>query len=142
MLVRDTTYVMSGKTWRPAATNTRSRSYATLAAHVRWGSSVTNVTTLLRSSTSLRKTGLTYKGTVPIARLSQAPDLGPVYAELARVTGAQQVTFAVRLDRAKRPLQVWVGATGPGDKPRTQTLQTTYSRWGQKVAIAAPRGAG
>ncbi|GLZ15209.1 hypothetical protein Acsp04_54440 [Actinomadura sp. NBRC 104425] len=142
-LVADTTYLRSRNTWRPAGNNARTRGYVNLVSHVRWSSSVSNVTTLLRTSTSLRKTNATtYQGTVPLARLSQAPGLGPLYAEVARTTGAQQVTFVMQFDGAMRPLQVRVRAAGPGAKPRSQLLHTSYSRWGQKVSITAPRGAG
>ncbi|WP_344950208.1 serine/threonine-protein kinase [Actinomadura miaoliensis] len=142
-LVADTTYLRSRNTWRPAGANPRTRGYVNLVSHVRWSSSVSNVTTLLRTSTSLRKTGAsTYQGAVPLARLAQAPGLGPLYAEVARATGAQQVTFVVQFDSAMRPLQIRVRAAGSGAKPRSQLLHTSYSRWGQKVSIPAPRGAG
>ncbi|GLW65835.1 hypothetical protein Arub01_40790 [Actinomadura rubrobrunea] len=140
-VVANVTYLRSGKAWRPVGSGARARAYANLVSHVRWSSSVSNVAALLRSSTDLRKTSASsYQGTAPLSRLAATPGLGPLYAEMARATGAQQVTFVVQLDGAMRPVQLRVKAVGPGAKPRSQLLHTNFSRWGQKVSIPAPRG--
>ncbi|MFC6879781.1 MULTISPECIES: serine/threonine-protein kinase [Actinomadura] len=135
VLVGDTAYLRAGKKWRPAPAS--GRGYPALAAQVRSGSSVQNVTSLLGASTVLRKTGAVWRGDAPLAALSQAAGVGPLYAEIARATGAQQVGFALRLDRADRPVRLWLKAQGPAK--RAQIVSATYSGWARKAPIAAPR---
>ncbi|TDD73630.1 serine/threonine-protein kinase [Actinomadura rubrisoli] len=136
VLVQDTVYTPAGKRWRRAPTT--GRGYPALAEQVRLGSSVANLTTLLRSATTLRKSGAVYQGEAPVDRLSQADGVGPMYAEMARTTGARQINFAIRLDRGNRPVKLWLRAQGPS-KGRAQVLQASYSGWGRKPPIKAPR---
>ncbi|MFV2211457.1 serine/threonine-protein kinase [Actinomadura sp. LOL_016] len=110
--------------------------YAALTEQVRQGSSVTTVTSLLRTATELRKDGDVYKGAAPAAALAQVPGVGPLYASLTRTTGAATVEFAIRIDRLNRPAALWMRAGEP--KARHAVLQTTYADWGRK-SVKSPR---
>ncbi|MFI6513944.1 serine/threonine-protein kinase [Spirillospora sp. NPDC050679] len=129
VLVRDTAYVRAGKKWRPLPAQTRG--YPALAAQARAGSSPANVPALLKAATVFKKAGAVYQGSAAVDRLAQTP----LFAELARATGARQVSFAVRVDQAGRPTHVWV-KVGTGAK--AQVLSTTYTGWSRK-AVTAPR---
>ncbi|WP_329518583.1 serine/threonine protein kinase [Spirillospora sp. NBC_01491] len=135
VLVGDTVYVRSGKTWRPSPT--AGPGYPALAGQVRSGTSMQSVSSLLQASTTLRKTGDRWQGSAPLAALSQDPVVGPLYGEMAKATGARQVGFALRVDRASRPVQLWLKAQGPV-KNRAQVLQASYTGWTRKAPISAP----
>ncbi|MDL4821269.1 serine/threonine-protein kinase [Actinomadura opuntiae] len=134
VVVGDRVYVRAGKKWRPAPAG--GRGYPGLAEQVRRGSSVSAVTTLLEAASTLSKAGGVYKGEAPVAKLAQRPGSGALYAEMARATGVQQISFAVRLDGSYRPVKLWLRA-GPA-KGRNQIITTSYSSWGRK-AIKPPR---
>ncbi|GAA2146977.1 serine/threonine-protein kinase [Actinomadura napierensis] len=134
VVVGDRVYVRAGKKWRPAPVG--ARGYPALAEQVRRGSSVSAVTSLLEASGPLSKAGGVYKGEAPVAKLAQRPGSGALYAEMARATGVQQISFAVKLDGSYRPVKLWLRA-GPA-KGRNQIITTSYSGWGRK-AIKAPR---
>ncbi|WP_433329644.1 serine/threonine-protein kinase [Spirillospora sp. CA-294931] len=138
VVLRDVAFVRAGKTWQQSPAQARAKGYPALAAQARWASSMANLNKLLESSTAFRKAKQVYLGSAPIDQLSALPDVGPLYAELATATGARQVSFAVRLDRGLRPVHVWIKVQGQ-DKARAQVLQSTYSGWGRRVAITAPR---
>ncbi|NVI91054.1 serine/threonine-protein kinase [Actinomadura sp. BRA 177] len=137
VLVQDRLYVRVGKKWKSSALG--GRGYPAAADQVRQGSSVTNLTTLLRSATKLTLAKGIYEGEAPAATLAQAPELGPMYGRMAQATGAQQIAFAIKLDAGHRPVAFWVRA-GP-EKGRNQMQRGTYSKWGAKPAIKAPRSA-
>ncbi|NED54847.1 hypothetical protein G3I24_28635, partial [Micromonospora aurantiaca] len=77
------------------------------------------------------------EGEAPAAQLARAPGLGPMYARMAQATGAQQIAFAIKLDAAHRPVKFWVRAGE--EKGRNQMQRGSYSTWGAKPAIKAPR---
>ncbi|MFI0405470.1 serine/threonine-protein kinase [Actinomadura sp. 3N508] len=135
VIVQDRFYVRVGKKWRSSALT--GRGYPAAAGQVRQGSSVANLTALLRSSTKLTRTGAIYEGEAPAAVLAQVPDLGPMYARMAEATGVQQIAFAIKFDAGFRPVKFWVRA-GP-EKGRNQTMRGSYTKWGKKPAIKAPR---
>ncbi|MFS2293922.1 MAG: hypothetical protein FWJ90_14680, partial [Actinomadura sp.] len=142
LIVGDRLYVRAGRQWKASALG--GRGYPAAADQVRQGSSVANLTTLLRSATTLTKeepteTGTIYEGEAPADKLAQAPGIGPMYAQMARATGAQQVAFAIKLDPGYRPTAFWVRA-GPEDG-RNQTMRGSYSKWGRKPPVQAPRAA-
>ncbi|MFF5264162.1 serine/threonine-protein kinase [Actinomadura viridis] len=137
VLVGDTAYVMAGKTWRSVPADGRAPGYPALVAQARWASSVGNVTALLRASTTFERQGQIYKGTAAMDRLTADEAVGALYGHLSGATGAQQVAYALKLDRAGRPVHLWFRAQGT-DKARAQVIQATYSTWGRKAAIAAP----
>ncbi|MFB4298101.1 serine/threonine-protein kinase [Actinomadura sp. NTSP31] len=134
VVVGDRVYVAAGKKWRPAPAGTRG--YPALAEQVRRGSSVSAVTSLLAAAGPLSRSGGVYKGEAPVAKLAQRPGSGALYAEMARATGVQQISFALKLDGSDRPVKLWLRA-GPA-KGRNQIITTSYSGWGRK-AIKAPR---
>ncbi|QKG22760.1 serine/threonine protein kinase [Actinomadura verrucosospora] len=133
VVVGDRVFLRAGKKWRPAAGG---RGYPALAEQVRRGSSVSAVTTLLNAAASLSESGGIYRGEAPVAKLSQAPGPGALYAEMAGATGVQEISFALKLDGSGRPAKLWLRA-GPA-KGRNQIITTSYSGWGRK-AIKAPR---
>lgn len=135
VIVQDLLYVRVGKQWKSSPLG--GRGYPAVADQVRQGSSVANLTTLLRSASKLTRTGAIYEGEAPVARLAQAPGVGPMYMQMARATGAQQIAFAIKLDAAHHPVKFWVRA-GP-EKGRNQVLRGSYSKWGRKPAIQAPK---
>ncbi|CND98883.1 serine/threonine-protein kinase [Mycobacterium tuberculosis] len=135
VVVQDRLYLRVGKKWKPSAFG--GRGYPVLADEVRRGSSVANLTTLLRSATKLTRSGAIYEGEAPAAQLAQAPGLGPMYARMAQATGAQQIAFAIKLDASHRPVKFWVRAGA--EKGRNQMQRGSYSKWGAKPAIKAPR---
>ncbi len=122
VLVQDRLYVRVGKKWKSSALG--GRGYPAAADQVRQGSSVTNLTTLLRSATKLTLAKGIYEGEAPAATLAQAPELGPMYGRMAQATGAQQIAFAIKLDAGHRPVAFWVRA-GP-EKGRNQMQRGTY----------------
>jgi serine/threonine-protein kinase len=137
VLVQNRLYVRVGKKWKSSALG--GRGYPAAADQVRQGSSVANLTTLLRAATKLTLEKGIYEGEAPVATLAQAPELGPMYGRMAQATGAQQIAFAIKLDAGHRPVAFWVRA-GP-EKGRNQMQRGTYSKWGAKPAIKAPRSA-
>ncbi|MFI0484272.1 serine/threonine-protein kinase [Actinomadura sp. 9N215] len=134
VIVDDRFYVRVGKQWRSSPLS--GRGYPAAADQVRSGSSVANLTALLRSATKLTRTGAIYEGTAPAEALAQAPGVGPMYARMARATGVQQIAFAIKLDAGFRPVKFWVRA-GPANG-RNQTMRGSYTKWGRKPAIQAP----
>ncbi|TDD82885.1 serine/threonine protein kinase [Actinomadura darangshiensis] len=135
VVVQDRLYVRAGKKWRP--TQLGGRGYPAVADQVRQGSSVANLTTLLRSATRLTRSGSIYQGEAPAAKLAQSPGIGPMYARMSQETGAQQIAFAIKFDAGFRPVKFWVRA-GP-EKGRNQTQRGSYSQWGRKPAVKVPR---
>ncbi len=135
VVVRDVVYLRAGKRWRQAPTG--GRGYPALAEQIRLGSSVPAMTALLRSATALRRSGDVYQGEAPPARLAQDPGSGPLYAEMARATGATKISFAVRMDGGL-PVKLWVRAQDAAKK-RTQILSVSYSGWGHAAPVKAPR---
>ncbi|WP_067466862.1 serine/threonine-protein kinase [Actinomadura macra] len=136
VLVRDVVYLRAGKRWRHSPAG--GRGYPMLAEQVRQGSSVSNLTTLLRSATTLRKAGTVYQGEAPLSALAQAPGVGLLYTEMARTTGTDKISFAVRLDRGNLPVKLWVRAQD-ATKKRTQVLTASYSGWGRTAPVKTPR---
>ncbi|WP_067889635.1 serine/threonine-protein kinase [Actinomadura chibensis] len=134
VIVQDRLYVRVGKRWRSSPLG--GRGYPATAEQVSQGSSVANLTTLLKSATKLEKTGQIYEGEAPVATLAQEPGVGTMYARMAQATGAQQIAFAVKLDAGSRPVKFWVRA-GP-EQGRNQVMRGSYSNWGRKPAIQAP----
>jgi serine/threonine-protein kinase len=133
ILIGETAYVRAGSDWRTISSATaQTQGYAPLATGVRWGTSVTSVTTLVKESSTLRRSGRTYQGVVPVARLAD----GPFYGDLARATGAEQVGFVLTLDPAGLPRQLRI-TVGQGAK--SVVLTTSYGAWGKRVSITAPR---
>ena len=142
LIVQDTLYIRVGKQWK--ASPLGGRGYPAAAGQVRQGSSVANLTALLRSASKLTKgeatkTGTIYEGEAPAATLTQVPGVGPLYAQMTRATGAQMVTFAIKLDSASRPVGFWVRAGA--EDGRNQTMRGSFTKWGRKPAIQAPRAA-
>lgn len=135
VIVQDRLYVRVGKQWRSSPLG--GRGYPATAEQVSRGTSVANLTTLLKSATKLSRTGSIYEGEAPVARLTQEPGMGTMYTRMAQATGAQQIAFAVKLDAGSRPVKFWVRA-GP-EQGRNQVLRGSYSNWGRKPAIQAPR---
>ncbi|NDU72524.1 protein kinase [Actinomadura sp. DSM 109109] len=135
VIVQDRLYVRAGKKWRQSPLG--GRGYPAAAAQVSQGGSVANLTALLKSATKLSRSGAVYEGEAPAANLAQAPGVGPLYAQMAQATGAQQIAFAVKLDAAYRPVKFWVRA-GP-ESGRNQMQHGSYSGWGRKGPIKAPR---
>ncbi|TDD37141.1 serine/threonine protein kinase [Actinomadura sp. KC06] len=135
VIVEDRFYVRVGKKWRSSPLS--GRGYPAAADQVRQGSSVANLTALLRSSTKLTKSGAIYEGEAPAAALAQVPELGPMYARMAEATGVQRIAFAIKLDAGHRPVKFWVRA-GP-EKGRNQTMRGSFTKWGRKPAIQAPQ---
>ena len=137
ILVGDVAYVAAGKSWRSAPADEQGTGYPSLVAQARWASSVANITALLQASTAFKKVDQVYQGTAPVDRLNRIQTVGALYGRLATATGAQQVAFALRLDRAGRPAHLWFRLQGT-DKAKGQVFQATYSGWGRRAAIAAP----
>ncbi|WP_158628100.1 protein kinase domain-containing protein [Actinomadura harenae] len=125
-------YVRAGKTWRQ--TPVSAKGYPSLAAQIRSAGSVSALTALLENSTKFQHTGAVYQGTASLAALGQQPGFGALYADLARATGAQEITFFLRVDKANRPVQLKLRA---GAKPHW--LLTNYTEWAHKPPIAAPK---
>ncbi len=134
LVVQDRLYGRVGKKWKSSALG--GRGYPAAADQVRQGSSVANLTALLRAATRLTRSGAIYEGEAPAAALAQAPGVGPMYARMAQATGAQQIAFAIKLDAGHRPVKFWVRA-GP-EKGRNQIQRGSYSKWGAKPAVKAP----
>ncbi|MFF4240513.1 serine/threonine-protein kinase [Actinomadura geliboluensis] len=135
VIVEDRLYVRVGKQWRPSAFG--GRGYPAVADQVRQGSSVANLTTLLRTATKLAKSGAIYEGEAPAAKLAEAPGVGPMYARMAQATGVEKITFAIKLDARQRPVKFWVRAGA--EKGRNQVQHGSYTKWGAAPAINAPR---
>lgn len=136
VLVQDTVYLRAGKRWRRSPMS--GRGYPALAGQVRMGSSVATMTSLLRSATTLRRAGAAYQGEAPVERLTGVSGVGPMYAEMARATGARQFSFVIRLDRGNRPVKFSLRAQGPA-MGRSELLQASYSAWGRNAPIKSPR---
>ncbi|WP_051108889.1 serine/threonine-protein kinase [Actinomadura flavalba] len=136
VLLKDTTWLRAGGRWRSVDFDPRARGYAGLAAQIREGSAVANVPALLRNSATFTANGGAHQGTAPLDRLAQVANVGDLFGDLAKRTGATEVTYTVHLDKQSRPTRVTFRAAGP---ERNQTYTSTYSRWGAKVSIGAPR---
>ncbi|WP_051468033.1 protein kinase domain-containing protein [Actinomadura oligospora] len=132
VVIGENAYVRAGKAWR--MTPVSSKGYPSLAAQVRSAGSVPALTALLENSTKFQHNGTLYQGTAALGALGQQPGFGGLYAELARATGAQEVTFFLRVDKANRPVQLKLRA---GAKPHW--LLTNYTGWARKPPIAAPK---
>ena len=137
VLVQDVVYLRAGRRWRPSPA--AGRGYPALAEQVRQGGSISNLTSLLRSATTLRKAaGPVYQGEAPLTTLAQAPNVGPLYAEMARTIGTDKISFAVRLDRGNLPVKLWLRAQD-ATKKRSQVLTVLYTNWGHTAPVKAPR---
>lgn len=142
VIVQDRLYLRAGGKWKAAALG--GSGYSAAADQVRKGSSITNLTTLLRSATKLTKSpptesGTIYEGEAPAAKLAQAPGIGPMYGQMAEATGVQDIAFAIKLDAGHRPTKFWIRA-GPEDG-RKQKISGSYTKWGRKPLIQAPSAA-
>ncbi|GAA4223679.1 hypothetical protein GCM10022254_01350 [Actinomadura meridiana] len=138
LIVQNRLYVRAGKRWKSSPLG--GRGYPAAADQVRQGSSVTNLTLLLRSATVLKtRTGAIYEGSAPVRTLSRAPGVGPMYARMAQDTGVNEITFAIKLDAGHRPVKFWVRAGA--EKGRNQLLRGSYTRWGRKPAVQVPASA-
>jgi hypothetical protein len=147
VLVGDIAYVAAGS-WHPtraaavptAARADATRGYASIAAQTRWGTSVQDIQALLRSTRTLNRAGLTYSGSASLSTLARDGSVGPLYAPFAASPGGAQVAFRVRVDRDFLPRSLQVTVTPrAGGRARSQVFRTTYSGWGRKVSIRAPR---
>ncbi|MEV4258988.1 hypothetical protein AB0J52_38015, partial [Spirillospora sp. NPDC049652] len=125
-------YVRAGKVWRQTAAS--AKGYPSLTAQIRSAGSIPALTALLDNASKLQHTGAIYQGTAPLAALGRQPGFGGLYADLARATGAQDITFYLRLDKLNRPVQLKLRA---GVKPHW--LLTNYTDWARKPPIAAPK---
>jgi hypothetical protein len=148
ILIGGTAYVRDGG-WHPAPATARGahtdamHTYAALAAETRWSTSVQNIVALLRASRSVHRSGLTYSGTATLSTLANDGSVAPLYAQFAHAAKGTRITFAVRVDRAFRPLGLQVKVTPPkGAKARPQVFLVTYAGWGRKTFITAPGEAG
>ncbi|MBC6457679.1 protein kinase domain-containing protein [Actinomadura sp. HBU206391] len=145
VLVGDTAYVAL-RGWHPlpavrhAARSDATHAYASMAAQARWSASVQNILALLRSSGAIKRSGLSYTGTAPLATLVRDGSVGRLYAPFAGSAGGARVAFTVRVgaDLLPRSLQVTV-TPRLGGRARVQVFRTNYSNWGRKVSINAPR---
>ncbi|HEU5155450.1 MAG TPA: protein kinase [Streptosporangiaceae bacterium] len=139
ILVGDRAYVARGG-WRsfPASRVKRAggqgRFYATLAVDTRDSSSVYNILALLRSSTKVRRTGLTYRGVASLSRLARERAVADLYARAPR--GAV-VGFTLEMGQNLLPRQLTVSIKAPGGRQRT--YRTTYTGWGHGPSIVPPR---
>ncbi|REE98012.1 serine/threonine-protein kinase [Thermomonospora umbrina] len=132
VLVGRNGYVRVGSRWQSVPTPaTRPDGYASLAARVRAVTSVPSVSVLLRNARTLDGGRRGYRGTVPLKGLSGGP-----YEDLARATGASHAGFVLTLDASGLPRRLLV-TVGSGTKAVTMT--TTYTGWGKRVTIKAPR---
>ncbi|RFU37563.1 serine/threonine protein kinase [Actinomadura logoneensis] len=125
-------YVRAGKVWRQVPVT--AKGYPALAAQIRSAGSVSALTAMLENAARLQHTGTLYQGTAPLGVLGGQPGFGGLYADLARTSGAQDITFYLRVDKMNRPLQLKLRA---GAKPHW--LLTNYTDWARKPPIAAPK---
>ena len=109
------------------------RRYATLAADIRQSSSAANILALLGASTRLQRTGLTYRGVADLSRLTQERTVADLYRRAPR--GAL-VTYTIEMAQNLLPRRLTVTITTPGAR---RAFRTTYTGWGQRVAITPPR---
>jgi hypothetical protein len=145
VLVGDTAYVALGG-WRPVPAVRRTgradatHAYASMAAQARWAASVQNILALLRSAPTITRSGLVYTGTASLATLVRDGSVGQLYAQFAGAAGGARVVFNVRVgaDLVPRSLQVTV-TPRRGGRAGAQVFRTTYSGWGRRVSIKAPR---
>jgi serine/threonine-protein kinase len=107
--------------------------YATLAMDIRWASSVNNILALLATSTKLRRTGLTYRGVASLSRLIRQPAVADLYRGAPR---RAVVSFSIEMAQNLLPRRFIVTIKAPGAQ---RTYRTTYTGWGQRVAITPPR---
>lgn len=134
-------------TWRTVAANgagagrgDESRDYAAMAAEARWATSVAGITALLNSSTSLKRTGLVYRGTASMPKLLRTPTVAPLFRPLALGPGEEQVGFVIEVTKDYLPRRIQITVTAKG-KPATaaRVLRVKYAGWGRPVTIEAPR---
>jgi protein kinase-like protein len=144
VLVGGTAYV-HGSEWNQVPATTRggrtdaTHTYAALAAEARWSTSVQHVLALLRSTPTVRRSGLTYAGSATLATLARDGSVAPLYAQFTRAPRGTRITYRLKVDRDFLPVGLQVRITPPkGGKARPQVLLVTYAGWGRKAAIAAP----
>jgi hypothetical protein len=109
------------------------RLYATLAADTRWSSSVHNILALLRSTTQIKRTDLTYRGVASLARLRREPMVAELYKQAPR---GSAVRFTIEMAQNQLPRQLIVTIKSPGSR---RTFRTTYTGWAQNAPITPPR---
>jgi hypothetical protein len=134
LIVQDRLYVRAGKKWKSSSLG--GRGYPAVADQVRQGSSVANLTALLRTATKLTAKGTIYEGVAPVEGLTRVSGVGDMYARMARATGAKEIAFAIKLDARRRPVKFWVRAGA--EKGRNQLLRGSYAKWGRKPVVQAP----
>jgi hypothetical protein len=139
ILVGNRAYVARGG-WRsyPATrvkpAGDQGRLYATLAADTRQSSSVYNILALLRSTTKVKQSGLTYRGVAALPRLARERTVAELYLRGSR--GAV-VSYTLEMAQNLLPRQLVVSIKAPGGRPRT--YRTTYTGWGHGPPIVPPR---
>ena len=110
------------------------RLYAALAAGTRQSTSVYDILALLRATTKMRRTGLTYRGVAALPRLARERTVAGLYARAPR--GAV-VGYALEMGQNLLPRQLVV--TIRARDGRQWTYRTTYTGWAQGPPIAPPR---
>jgi tRNA A-37 threonylcarbamoyl transferase component Bud32 len=110
------------------------RLYATLAVDTRQSSSVYNILALLRSSTKVKQSGLTYRGVAPVSRLARERTVADLYARASR---RAIVSYTLEMAQSLLPRRLTVSIKAPGERPRT--YRTTYTGWGHGPPIVPPR---
>jgi hypothetical protein len=108
--------------------------YATLAVDTRQSSSVYNILALLRSSTKVKQSGLTYRGVAALSRLTRERTVTDLYARAPR--GAV-VSYTLEMAQNLLPRRLTVSIKAPGGRQRT--YRTTYTGWGHGPPIVPPR---
>jgi hypothetical protein len=116
------------------ATGQGQRLYATLAVDTRQSSSVYNILALLRSSTKIKQSGLTYRGVAPLSRLAREQTVADLYARAPR---RAVVSFTLEMAQSLLPRRLTVSIKAPGGRQRT--YRTTYTGWGHGPPIVPPR---
>jgi serine/threonine-protein kinase len=110
------------------------RLYATLAVDTRQSSSVYNILALLRSSTKVKQSGLTYRGVAPLSRLAREQTVADLYT---RAPARAVVSYTLEMAQSLLPRRLTVSIKAPGGRQRT--FRTTYTGWGHGPPIVPPR---
>ncbi|TDC55709.1 serine/threonine protein kinase [Actinomadura sp. KC345] len=140
VIVEDRLYLRAGRRWKSSALG--ASGYSEVADQVRQGSSARNLTSLMRLATKLTKeesteTGTIYEGAVPAGQIEAY--MPKPFTDMVRATGAQQIAFAIKIDTGHRPVAFWVRAGA--EDGRHQMMHGSYTKWGPKPPIKAPRAA-
>jgi hypothetical protein len=139
ILVGNRAYVARGEWQAYPATRAeqatgQGRLYATLAVDTRQSSSVYNILALLRSSTKVKQSGLTYRGVATPARLARERTVADLYA---RAPHGAVVSYTLEMAQNLLPRRLTVSVKSPGGRQRT--YRTTYTGWGHGPPIVPPR---